>query len=84
MQITVRMPVEYGKKLKDLSKQMGIKRSDIIRLALKKFLDEDHVIEHRFPFQKVNHLLGIVASDRSDLGQSHRHYLIDKIKRGTK
>jgi len=83
MQLTVRMPDEYTEKLNLLSKKMGLKRSDVIRLALKQFLDENSEGIDQPPFQKVRSILGMVESGIKDLGQHHRHYLIQKIKRGS-
>jgi metal-responsive CopG/Arc/MetJ family transcriptional regulator len=76
MQITVRMPDEYVKKIDKLSKETGTRRSDLIRLAIKQFLDETHETDRLTPYSKVSHLLGMVESDVNDLGQSHRKYLI--------
>jgi metal-responsive CopG/Arc/MetJ family transcriptional regulator len=81
MQITVRMPDEYAKKLNKLSKETGTRRSDIIRLAMRQFFEGTHKIERLPPYSKVSHLLGIVESDVNDLGQSHRKYLIQKVRR---
>jgi metal-responsive CopG/Arc/MetJ family transcriptional regulator len=83
MQLTVRMPDEYTKKLNLLSKKMGLKRSDVVRLALKRFLDESSEGNHQFPFEKVRSILGVAESGIKDLGQHHRHYLIQKIRRGS-
>jgi len=79
MQMTVRMPDEYTKKLDQLSKRMGLKRSDIIRLALKQFFEEDDRQTHSSPFQKVSHLLGVTQSGIRDLGKRHRDYFITKV-----
>jgi len=78
MQITVRMPNEYGNKLDKLSKELGMRRSDIIRLAMKRFLEATDQTDRQSPYLKVSHLLGIAESDVNDLGQSHRKYLIHK------
>ncbi len=83
MQLTVRMPEEYTEKLNLLSNKMGLKRSDIVRLALKCFLDENSEGIYQPPFQKVKSILGMAESGIKDLGQRHRHYLIQKIKRGS-
>jgi metal-responsive CopG/Arc/MetJ family transcriptional regulator len=82
MQLTVRMPDEYTEKLNGLSKKMGLKKSDIVRLALKRFLDEDNKEIDPSPFRKVKSVLGVVESGIKDLGQRHRHYLTQKIRRG--
>ena len=81
MQLTVRVSDEYAEKLERLTKRTGIKRSDIIRLALKQFLEEAFEKDSRTPFQKITHLLGIGESGLKDLGQHHRDYLVQKIKR---
>ena len=83
MQLTVRIPDDYTEKLDGLTKKMGLKRSDIIRLALKQFFEESFEKDNRTPFQKVSHFLGIVESGNKDLGQHHREYLIQKMKRGS-
>ena len=83
MQLTVRMPDEYSEKLNWLSKKMGLKRSDVVRLALKRFLDEDSEGTDQLPFQKIRSILGVVESGIKDLGQRHRHYLTQKIRRGS-
>ena len=83
MQLTVRMPDEYSEKLESLSRKMGLKRSDIVRLALKQFLEEKNNSTYPTPFEKVSHVLGSVESGMKDLGQRHRHYLIQKMRRGS-
>jgi hypothetical protein len=84
MQITVRVPDEYAKKLNKLSKETGARRSDIIRLAMKQFLDGIYETDRLLPYSKVSHLLGIVESDVNDLGESHRKYLIQKVRRDSR
>ena len=83
MQLTVRMPDEYTEKLDLLSKKMGLKRSDIVRLALKRFLDENGEATDEPPFEKVKSILGVAESGMKDLGQRHRHYLTQKIRKGS-
>ena len=83
MQLTVRIQDDYTEKLDKVTKKMGLKRSDIIRLALKQFLQESYEKDNRTPFQKVSHFLGIAESGIKDLGQRHREYLIQKIRRGS-
>ena len=82
MQLTVRMPDEYTEKLNSLSKKMGLKRSDVVRLALKRFLDENSEGIYQSPFQKMKSNIGVAESGINDLGQHHRRYLIEKIRRG--
>ncbi|NVL90700.1 MAG: CopG family transcriptional regulator [Desulfobacterales bacterium] len=83
MQLTVRMPDEYKSKLSKLTKEMGLKRSDIVRMALKQFIDGNLKKEQRSPFDKVGSLLGTAESGIKDLGQRHREYLIEKIRKAS-
>ena len=84
IQLTIRMPDEYKEKIEMLSGQLGIKKSDIARLALRKFIDENVEQDQKTPYQKVKHLLGRAESGMKDLGQNHRKHLIDQIKKGHK
>ena len=79
MQLTIRMPDEQMIKIEHIAKQMGLKKSDITRMALKDFIEKysDSTVK---PFAKVKHLLGVVESGVPDLGQRHRNHLIKKIK----
>jgi metal-responsive CopG/Arc/MetJ family transcriptional regulator len=83
MQLTIRMPDDYTEKLNSLSKKMGLKRSDVVRLAIRQFLDENTEETDQLPFQKIRSVIGVVESGIKDLGQRHRHYLITKIRRGS-
>jgi metal-responsive CopG/Arc/MetJ family transcriptional regulator len=81
MQVTVRIPDEYGKKMDELGRKTGLKRSDIVRMAVKEFVDEKAASSEVSPSRKVSHLLGVAESGLRDLGQRHREYLIGKIRR---
>lgn len=79
MQLTIRMPDEQMLRIENIANKMGLKKSDITRMALKNFIEEysDSTVK---PFVKVKHLLGVVESGVPDLGQRHRNHLIKKIK----
>ncbi len=83
MQLTIRMPDEYKEKLDLLSKKTGLKRSDVVRLALKHFIEENNEDISVTSFDKVSHLLGVADSGIKDLGQRHRYYLIQRIRKGS-
>jgi len=83
MQLTIRMPDEYRKKLDLLSKKTGLRRSDVVRLALKHFIEENNADISAASFDKVSHLLGVANSGIKDLGQRHRHYLIQRMRKGS-
>jgi predicted DNA-binding protein len=80
MQLTIRMPEEQMIMIEYIAKKMELKKSDVTRIALKKFIEE-YTDSTEKPFTKVKHLLGIVESGIPDLGQRHRDYLIKKIKK---
>ena len=78
MQLTIRVPDEYGEKIAALAEMMGLKKSDIARLAVKQFIEENLNSTKNIPFQKVKHLLGSAESGIKDLGQRHRYYLSER------
>ena len=84
VQITVRMPDVYRNRLDHVSKRLGIRRSDVIRLAMKQFLEGIDERPLQSPYARARHLLGIVESDVKDLGQSHRRYLIERVRKDSK
>ena len=79
-QLTIRMPEEYLYKIEQIAKSSGLKKSDITRMAIRKFIDEYSSDEEADLYCKAKRLVGIVESGISDLGQNHREYLIKKIK----
>jgi hypothetical protein len=83
MQLTIRMPQEYNEKIEILARKMGLKKSDIERLALKEFIEENTATDGQSPYEKVKHLLGTAESDIKDLGQRHREHLIKRIRKGS-
>jgi len=78
MQLTIRMPDDQMNRIEHIAKKLGLKKSDVTRMAIKKFIEEynDSTVK---PFAKVKHLLGIVESGVPDLGQRHRDHLLKKI-----
>lgn len=81
MQMTIRIPDEYMSKIKQMAKSMGLKRSDITRMAIKKFIAEYEMQKEPTPYTKAQHLLGVIESGITDLGQNHRDYLVERIRR---
>ena len=79
-QITIRMPEEYFTRIDQIAKSSGLKKSDVTRMAIRKFLEEYGSQEEPDLYSKARHLIGVVESGISDLGQNHRDYLIKKIK----
>ena len=79
MQLTIRIPDEQMSRIEHIAKKMGLKKSDVTRMAIKKFIEEYNVSTVK-PFTKIKHLLGVDESGVPDLGHRHREHLIKKIK----
>ena len=79
-QITIRMPEKYLFKIEQIAKASGLKKSDITRMAIRKFLEDYSNEEETDLFSKAKRFIGVVDSGISDLGQNHRDYLVKKIK----
>ncbi len=80
-QLTVRLSDDLEKEISNLSKRLRLKRSDVVRMALEKFLDEFQMKEENKPYEKVKNLIGTISSSISDLGEAHRKHLLRKFKR---
>ena len=79
-QITIRMPDEYLSKIEQIAKLNGLKKSDVTRMAIRKFIEEYSSEREVDLYNKAKRLIGVVESGISNLGQNHREYLIKKIK----
>ena len=66
--------------IEQIAKASGLKKSDITRMAIRKFLEDYSSKEHADLYSKAKHLISVVESGIPDLGQNHRKYLIKKIK----
>ena len=79
-QITIRMPDEYLAGIEKIAAITGLKKSDITRMAIKKYIEAYAAEKEINPYNRAKDLLGVVASGVSDLGKNHRAYLIQKIR----
>ena len=80
MQLTIRMPDNQMVRIEHIAKKLGLKKSDVTRMAINKFIEDFSDEGVTKPFYKVKHLLGVVESGVPDLGQQHRNHMINKIK----
>jgi metal-responsive CopG/Arc/MetJ family transcriptional regulator len=80
-QITVRLHEDLTEQIDLLAKKVRRKRSDIVRLALEKYVSEAGVGEEPRPYDQVNGLIGSVSSGILNLGEAHREHLINKFKK---
>ncbi len=75
-QITVRLDEEFHEQIANVAKRLRRKRSDIVRLALEKFISEIDVLNESKPYDQVKGLIGSVSSGIPNLGEAHREYHI--------
>jgi metal-responsive CopG/Arc/MetJ family transcriptional regulator len=80
-QLTVRLPDDLGRSVSNLAKRLHLNRSDILRMALEKFIGEFGGDEEDKPYDKVKSIIGVISSGITDLGESHRKYLLKKFNK---
>ena len=80
-QLTLRLPNDLDEGLSMLTKRLRLRRSDIVRMALEKFISEVKGDEETKPYDRVANIIGTVSSGMTDLGEAHRTYLLRKMKR---
>lgn len=83
LQISVRIPGDLLRKLDRRAEAIRRKRSEVIRLAVERFVEEtaEAGAESR-PIDRVRDLLGSYESGVPDLGQRHREHLLERLRRG--
>ena len=80
-QITVRLPTPLGRTLRRTSRRLGRRPSDVVRMALEVFLQGAPPRAGK-PADRVDHLIGSLASGVPDLAERHRAYLLAALKHG--
>lgn len=80
-QMTIRLSDDLDKRIVMLAGKLHLKRSDVVRLALEKFLGEAQGEREDRPYDKVRGLIGSVSTGIRDLGESHREHLLKKLRR---
>lgn len=78
-QLTLRLPADLAERLESSARRLKRKRSDVVRQALEQFLDTQP--ETR-PIERVRDLLGSIDTGIPDLGERHREYLVQRLRRG--
>lgn len=79
--MTVRIPEDLKRALDEASRRMHRKNSEIVRLALRAFLQPTPGPSTR-PVDRVRGLLGSLESGLPNLAERHREYVIDSLKHG--
>ncbi len=80
-QLTLRLPDDLDEDLLMLTKRLRLKRSDIVRMALERFVEEFRGDEKTKPYDRVVNIIGTVSSGIADLGEAHRRHLLKKMRR---
>ena len=75
-QITVRLDEEFHEQITNVAKRLRRKRSDIVRLALEKFISEIDGLNESKPYDPVKGLMGSASSGIPNLREAHREYHI--------
>jgi antitoxin component of RelBE/YafQ-DinJ toxin-antitoxin module len=78
--LTVRVTETLNAQLHILAKKKNLKTSDLVRLALEKYLNESKAKEDSTPYSRTKNLLGSIETGISDLGENHRTHLLKKFK----
>ena len=78
-QITVRLPAQLGRTLRQASRRLGRRPSDVVRMALEAFL-QGAPLPDRKPAERVEHLIGSLSSGIPDLAERHREYVLAALK----
>jgi predicted DNA-binding protein len=79
-QLTIRLPRELSKALKKRAEEMQRKPSEVVRLAVKEFLESPEQAQRSV--ERVQDLIGSLKSGTPDLATRHREYLVNKLRRG--
>jgi hypothetical protein len=78
-QITVRLPATLGRTLRRTSRRLGRRPSDVVRMALEAFLQGSPPSNGKST-ERVQHLIGSLASGMPDLAERHREYILAALK----
>jgi Arc/MetJ-type ribon-helix-helix transcriptional regulator len=79
-QVTVRLPRELSKALKEKAARMQRKPSEVVRMAVAEFLEITDRPQER-PAERVRDLIGSLRSGVPDLAIKHREHVLKKLRR---
>jgi Arc/MetJ-type ribon-helix-helix transcriptional regulator len=80
-QLTIRLPKDLDKALRERAAKMQRKPSEVVRMAVKEFLEISTEPKER-PAERVRDLIGSLRSGVPDLAVHHREYILEKLRRG--
>lgn len=81
-QITVRLPVELAERLARVAAERRLSRSQVVRRAIRAFLERPPATDVDRPFDRVRDLEGAAYGGPPDLGARHRDYLTKLLRGG--
>ena len=81
-QMTIRLPKILADGLEEASARLGLKKSDLARMAIREFLGSEESVPVGRPYEKLRGLIGSVESGIGDLGSAHREHLIKRLREG--
>jgi len=77
-QLSLRLTDDINEALDAMARRLHRKRSEVVRIALRKFLMLDDTAK---PAERVRPLLGSLASGVPDLAHEHRRYILESLCR---
>lgn len=80
-QLTVRITDELEERVAALARKLNRKRSDVVRIAIERYIQEEGEVRRDKPYDRVKDLLGAVESGVPDLGSNHREHLKSRFRR---
>jgi len=80
-QVSVRLPGALYERIGRAAKRLGLKRSDVVRLAVQRYLDDAEQAAHPRPYDLVKDLVGSLRSGVGDIGARHREYLLARFRK---
>ncbi len=80
-QLSVRLPGALHERLARIAKRLGLKRSDVARLAIQRYCDEAESAARPRPYDLAKGLIGSLDSGVGDIGARHRDYLLARFRK---
>ena len=81
-QLVVRIPDELAKALEVRAKRMARKRSEVVRMAIRQYMEVGSLEDQGRVSEKMEKYFGVLKSGIPDLGTEHRKYLKEFLRRG--
>lgn len=79
-QMSVRLPSDLAEKLRENAELRGVDRSDVVRDALRFYLEGESDAER--PWERIGDLAGSATGGPPDLGARHREHLRELLGGG--